>query len=72
MGGLRTVSSVQGQMQAGIQRRNGEKEWESANKDAWEVTRLEIIQGGVRSYLLTTLLENISQIHWLAKSQPYR
>lgn len=72
VGGLRIVSSVQGQMQAGIQRRKGEKEWESTNKDAGEVTRLDLMQGGVRSYLLTTLLENISQTHWLAKSQPYR
>lgn len=54
------VSSVQGQMQAGIQRRKGEKQWESTNKEAGEVTRLELMQGGARSYLLATSLKNIS------------
>lgn len=54
------VSSVQGQMQAGIRRRKGEKEWESTNKEAGEVTRFELMQGGLRSSLLATSLKNIT------------
>lgn len=58
--GLRIVSSVQGQMQARIQRRKWGEEWESTNKEAGEVTRLKLMQGGVRVYLLARSLKNTS------------
>lgn len=59
--GLRMVSSVQGQMQARIQRKKrGGGEWESTNKEAGEVTRLKLMQGGVRIYLLASSLKNTS------------
>lgn len=47
-------------MQARIQRRKWGEEWESTNKEAGEVTRLKLMQGGVRVYLLARSLKNTS------------